>query len=355
MRAAVAVSLVLAVLVPAAGAVSAATRQVRLSDTAIAPARIDIAAGDSVRWLNTGKLPHRVASSSNAWTAFVVRPGAGKSIRFAAPGCHPYKVDGRRSGLVAVSSPCGGGGGGTSTPGQAVYRYDVTVEGRAHTVQRHSGDTGTLNNANGTVDLELAWKSTFRNASVKKVAVANTFVIVNTGGLFAAGATAVKFTYKHARETSYGPCQGTFSFPALASRLRVAGSRTSSGAEFTVGSQVVAAATLFNKMVGTQKAACKDYYDEPRWLEFQGAPEPDVVRGGLTWGDVDPISTLTVSVERKAPRIFFPLDKLQSGRGFVIQTGPLKNEGPCHFGVLAPTCTERFEGFLRITFTPRRP
>jgi plastocyanin len=341
-----------------AGATTEATKDVRVTDAALDPVQVEVAVGDSVRWRNLGTRAHTVVSDSGAWTAFTLKRGRTKIVRFREAGCFRYKVDGRVRGRVAVAASCasggGGGGGGGQSPGETKYRYDITVTGRAHTVQRHSGDEPGIYDNNGTVDVDLAWKSTYRNVALKKVSSgADSFVLTNAGGLFGRGATDLKFTYNHARQNSLGPCKGSFSLAALASRVRVAGYRGAGlGNQFGFGSQMLLgpSATLAKRI----DAAC-EYSDEPRWIEFQGSPEPDIVRGGLTWHDVDPIIGLSVDVERKSSRSFSPLTRLAEGAGFTIQTGPIRNQGPCHFGSLARVCTETFEGFLVVKFVPRRP
>jgi len=345
-----------AALLPAfAGASTQATREVRITDTAVTPFQVNIAVDDSARWRNQGKRPHSVVSDTGAWTPFLLRPGRTKTIRFREAGCYNYKVDGRIRGRVAVASSCaggGGGGGGNQPPGPRTFRYDITVTGRAHTKQQHSGDTPGPG-ANGTVDLLLTWKATYRSVALKKVSGgADNFVISNAGGRFGRGTTDLTFTYNHARQGRLGPCAGDFAFKALASRVRAAGHQFpgSTGTGFTFGSQLLfgPASTLSKRI----ESAC-DYWAEPRWIEFQGFPEPDIVRGGLTWADVDPITLLSVDVARTSSRMFSPLNRLAVGDGFRIQTGPIRNRGPCHFGSLARVCTETFEGSLVVKFVKR--
>lgn len=342
-------ALLAAALLPAvAGATSSATREVRITDTAVDPVEARIAVGDSVRWRNTGSRAHSVVSDTGAWTPFVLRPRRTKSIRFRKAGCYRYKVDGRIRGRVAVAASCGGGGG---TTGPGTFRYDITVTGRAHTKQQHSGDTPGPG-ANGTVDLLLTWKATYRNVALKKVSTgADNFIITNAGGMFGRGSTDLTFTYNHARQNTLGPCQGSFSLKSLASRANASGFRgLGLGNEFNFGSQLLLGpATTFSNRI---ESAC-DYSDEPRWIEFQGFPEPDIVRGGLTWTDVDPITLLSFSVKRKSSRNFSPLTRLSQGDGFTIQTGPIRNQAKCHFGSLARVCTETFEGSLVVKFVKR--
>jgi plastocyanin len=359
MRVLLALSLLaVGLLAATAGATSLATRDVRLTDSALSPVEARIAVNDSVRWRNDGSKLHKVASDTSAWPSFSLRPQKSKSVRFAKAGCYRYKVDGKISGRVAVSASCAGTGTGPPPPpstGATIYRYDITVIGDAHTVQRHSGDTSSTT-TNGTVDVELVWKSTYRNVAFKKTVVgADLFTIVPAGSLFARGTTDITFTYNHARQEPWGPCQGNFSMKALASHTSLVGSRAPPlGNTFAFSSQMLLApAQTISKRIDS---ACPEYSDEPRWIEFQGSPEPDIVRGGLTWADVStPITLVTVSAERKSARIFSPLDRLSQGNGFTFQTGPVRNQGPCHYGAIAPVCTETFKGSLVVKFVPRRP
>lgn len=246
-----------------------------------------------------------------------------------------------------------GAGTPLTSSDRTTYRYDVTVTGRAHTAQRHSGDQPGRYSRNGTVDLELVWTSTFRNVTLKKISSgADTFVIGHAGGLYDGGTTDVTFSYDHARQDPWGPCAGSFSLEALPSRVVVGGYRDrSAGRKLTFLSQLRSAPA--GALEDRIRSACK-HADEPRWIELQGAREPDLVRGGLTWRDVDPITLLTVSVERTSARQFSLLSRLARGEGFTIQTGVIRNEGPCHFGTLAPVCVETFEGALTVKLVPRR-
>lgn len=361
MRALLLLSLVaVGLLAAAAGAQDLATRDVRLTDSALSPVEAGIAVNDSVRWRNDGSKPHKVVSDTRAWTSFTVRPGKSKSVRFAKSGCYRYKVDGQIRGRVAVAASCGAAG--TPPPpstGTTIYRYDITVSGNAHTVQRHSGDTrppSLGNNTNGTSDVELVWKSTYRNVAFKKTptGVADGFTLTPAGSLFARGTTDVIFSYNHAREGEvWGPCRGNFSMKALASRTSTIGSRGPPlGNTFTFSSQMLnGPAAAISKRIDTE---CPEYSDEPRWID-SGRDDSTIVRGGLTWRDVsDPITLVTVQVERKSSRLFSPLDRLSQGDGFTIQTGAIRNEEKCQIGPLSPVCTETFKGSLAVKFAPRR-
>ena len=346
-------------LTAAAGAHGLVTRDVRLTDTALRPVEVAIAVNDSVRWRNDGRQTHKVASDTRAWTPFTLRPGRTKSVRFARAGCYRYKVDGKLKGRVAVSASCGSAGTPPPPPsgtGPTIYRYDITVTGRARTVQRISGDTrppSLGNNTNGTIDVDLGWKSTYRNVAFKKTTVgADAFTIVPAGSLFSRGTTDITFTYNHAREGVWGPCQGNFSMQALASRTSTTGSRGPPlGNTLQFYSQMLLgpAMTISNRI----RSACPKYSDEPVWIE-SGREVRYIVRGGLTWEDVsDPITLVTVGVKRKSARIFFPLDRLSQGDGFTIQTGPVRNQTSCAEGG-PPFCAETFNGFLIVKFVPRR-
>ncbi len=343
----------------AAGAKDIAARDVRLTDSALAPVEASIAVNDSVRWLNQGAKPHTIVSDTRAWTSFTLRPRKSRSVRFTRAGCYRYKVDGKMSGRVAVSASCGGTGTSPPPPpstGPTIYRYDITVTGDAHTVQRISGDTRPPdlgNNTNGTIDVELVWKSIYRNVAFKKTTVSSdVFTLVPAGSLFARGTTNIVFSYNHAREGVWGPCRGNFSMKTLASRTSLTGSRGPPlGNTFSFSSQMLnGPAETVSKRV---RSECPKYSDEPVWIESR-REYSYIVRGGLTWTDVsDPITLVTVQVERKSPRIFSPLDRLSQGDGFTIQTGAIRNESRCAEGG-PPFCAETFTGSLVVKFVPRR-
>jgi plastocyanin len=101
------VGLVAAVLV--AGAISAVVQpRVIVTDRSLSPKKLTVAAGSRVSWLDRGKLPHTVVSTTRGWPRFTLRPGKTKAVRLARPGRYPYRVDARRSGLiVVVPSPRG--------------------------------------------------------------------------------------------------------------------------------------------------------------------------------------------------------------------------------------------------------
>lgn len=344
---------VLATLVAGGSTATASTRPVVLTDTAIFAPKVTIHHGDSVRWVNVGKVPHRVVSKSGAWPPFALARLASKTIRFPRAGCFPYTVDGRRAGLVAVDLGCGAsrGSGGV---GQTIYHYDVTIVGHAHTVQNHSGDTRQPS-ANGIVDLTMDWTSTYRNVAVKKISVGGMLVIGTVGGLVP-GTSSTVFKYIHDRQPPLGKCDGTESEDALDSRLLLAGSHIKTGFSFRFSSELTTAAgtTLFMRITDAQKSDCNGYSDEPRWRNIGGGKLPLIVRDGVTWQDVDPLTALPVAAARTAPTLFSPLDELEHGESFTLETGSLLQAAPCHFGVLAPRCSEMFEGSLKVTFTRRR-
>lgn len=64
--------------------------EVRIADFVFAPARVEIRAGDSIRWVNRDIAPHTATATGGAWdTGSLDQHEAGRII-FEAPGEHPY-------------------------------------------------------------------------------------------------------------------------------------------------------------------------------------------------------------------------------------------------------------------------
>jgi plastocyanin len=98
---------VAALSVAAAGAATAATFRVSITDTAFTPKTVTVTAGDTVTWRNDGKQNHQVVASSGAFASPVLRPGQSYSFRFTGEGRHAYRdaLKPSLTGTVVVKAP----------------------------------------------------------------------------------------------------------------------------------------------------------------------------------------------------------------------------------------------------------
>ncbi len=76
---------------PGAGhGATAAAATVRMSASAFLPARVDVLAGETVRWRNDGLGPHTVTAADGGWDAGSLAPGEEHAHAFAATGTAAY-------------------------------------------------------------------------------------------------------------------------------------------------------------------------------------------------------------------------------------------------------------------------
>ena len=66
--------------------------EVDQTEYAFAPAQLTINAGDTVRWVNRGALPHNTTADSGAWASpLLMAPGVSFSHTFTAAGTFSYR------------------------------------------------------------------------------------------------------------------------------------------------------------------------------------------------------------------------------------------------------------------------
>jgi plastocyanin len=79
---------------------------VDIRDGAFEPNRLEVRAGDAVRWQNLGERPHSVTSEDGAFDSGVLELGDGFEVRFDTPGTYGYRSVGEgdeaMTGLVVV-------------------------------------------------------------------------------------------------------------------------------------------------------------------------------------------------------------------------------------------------------------
>ncbi|MDQ5820695.1 MAG: hypothetical protein M3540_04560 [Actinomycetota bacterium] len=308
------------------------------------PVQANVLVNGKVTWRNRDRTARRVKSDTNAWAAFTLRPGRSKTVTFRRRGCFRYKVDGRARGAVAVATACAGGGGGGGSSATVIYRYDVALVGHVKETQTTTGERSDLN---GTLTLALDWRGTFTNVAVKKYTLGTTLLIGMNTGLFASGTMSGTHDFSDSRGPNVGPCQGRVTIPQSGARFFVIGNRfpATPSSEFILAAQMLLepGTAMFTRIYAAQEGACKGFSKGLPDFPFE---EKDVQ--GLT---VLPfVELLQMNAERRdgAGRLWFPLDRLQNGQGFTIDTGLVTGPTPCG----ATTCTS--EGQLKITLTPRR-
>jgi plastocyanin len=100
-------------LVPAAlalataGPALAATKTVQIRAGGFVPTRVDIASGDSIRWINVDKVNHQVVSDRGLFASPILRPGNTYTRTFDQGATHRYHdgLEPAERGVVVVKGP----------------------------------------------------------------------------------------------------------------------------------------------------------------------------------------------------------------------------------------------------------
>lgn len=74
---------------PGAGGPPPATHEVDIRGFTFSPARLEVAAGDTVVWINHDVVPH-TATSGDAWDTGTLAAGASRRLVLDRVGEHPY-------------------------------------------------------------------------------------------------------------------------------------------------------------------------------------------------------------------------------------------------------------------------
>ena len=144
----------------------AAEKVVTVTAAGISPAPVEVAVGDSVRWVNQDAARHRFRTSSGPEGFDIdLDPGASGSFTFTLPGTYQYGDERNRDnpsyrGTIVVAGDVGGGGATGNeirmanrvfTPGRLSVPVGTTVtflndDGRDHTATDRAGafDSGTM-------------------------------------------------------------------------------------------------------------------------------------------------------------------------------------------------------------------
>ncbi len=80
-----------------------------MAEFSFTPPSLTIQVGDTVRWQNTGRVPHTTTSDTGVWDSGTLSPGGSFSRQFMTPGTYTYmcrfhQAQGMR-GTITVSAP----------------------------------------------------------------------------------------------------------------------------------------------------------------------------------------------------------------------------------------------------------
>jgi hypothetical protein len=339
----------LAGLVLAGVASAARTATVTVRDSSLAPARVRVDAGGTVTWRNAGARSHRLASSTGAFAAFSLAPGARKAVRFTRNGAHRYTVDGSRCGIVYVGVPlgpgCSGGGGATAPPppnGTKIYTYNVVVKGSLK-------NEGFVDDSDGrryqTWTRDYQWTSTFTNFKFKVISYNNgrNFIGVNAAGRAVASTARVTekwvyFWHPHVLSPPNADCAGEVSGVAR-STLAVA-----------VGNPTTPNYYVISQLPNAWDKTTEIQADCNTWVPPTTQTTEFTTSDGSTV-DVD-VGTLTIDSQRRTGGLRNPAGALANGRSFTLDSGVHVSEKSTCEGACSGklTMTERY-----ITTFTRRP
>jgi hypothetical protein len=315
-----------------AGSVGAATNaRVTITDSSLTPQVARISPGGKVTWTNTGRLPHVVVSTTNAFKPFLLKPQRTKTLAFARAGSYPYLVDGKRCGYVVAGGgpkgkPCKIIGGGGSPPppppppdfGQKTLRYDIDIIASLHTVETFSGSNNPGNN--GVLERELNWKGTWRKVELEVYTGEDT-VLSTKLGTETRGSITGQFKWSETRPNN-GPCSGTVDYTRQKAKAVLSGGKPKRGQRYAAFDAFAVSSSAIDQLTSTrQRAACNGNESGlPRW----GDSETRLIVQGvdITHPPGLSIHPMDTRWNRKAARgTPFPLDRLLEGRGFTLDSG----------------------------------
>lgn len=335
---------------------SAHPATVVIEDGRLRPATVVIPPGEQVVWKNRGERSHRVASLTGSWPTFTVAPGAARSVPFRRAGRFPYRLDGRRRGLVLVGARV------RAIPpppaGTRIHRYDVTatVRARYRELQPRDPDPRLV----GSQDVVLAWVHRFPKLRVRVLAVAGLVQVVSLPAS-ERGTVRPRLSFQETRTLLSGPCRGRVVFPAYRSRLFIHGASALRGirARFDAGAQIASvtlAGDVYDRTLAAQRTACRGTATDPPVGPRGAATFPRWILGDITSAHGvllrepgNPFSTLTTNLQRRGGgRLPFPVDHLAAGRSFTVDSGIRLDVASCGEG-----CSAHGEGRIRWVFRRR--
>jgi hypothetical protein len=314
--------LVLSVLAIAGFAVAGASGKglgrVTLRDSSLTPTVVKIGVGSAVAWTNRGLHSHRVASTTNAWHAFVLAAGKSRALTFPKAGTYPYLVDGKRPGVVLVLQSIGATSPTTPSSG-TTYHYRVTIHVTTHYERT---DTSRPEDADST---DVEWQGTWPDVAVRANVYGSTITVSGVG--VATGRIDATATWSHRDPRAGGPCSDTFQDSAPA-RLTLLGFSKPPGVHSFLSEMVTYPAEAFLlKVAKQQQGECKGYETSgpASWnlgdlgLRLQGP-------SGL---NVEPAEdALRLHLDNDRAPVPYPIDLLAHGDSFNFETLPQTTQGP---------------------------
>ncbi len=319
-----------AAVLPAAASGTSATR-VAVAEQSVTPRTAYTRLGGTVEWTNVGGNPHRVVSTTRAWTAFTLAPGANHRVTFKRVGRYPYRIDGARTAAVVVSGGGGGGAGGGqggggsgSPPGERRVSYDVTIS-----VNAFSEVTTPLGSAGTEVrNREVTWTGSWQNVTFriiagpdgKPVAVLTTKPILS--GTIQASS---KYSY-HDPPALYQAveCAGSLATQTYRGRLSmIVYPRLGTASKMTFLAQPADGGSAWARTVdAVEEGRCDDH------VAIIGGTAFDFkTKDGIAFSPNAELLTLDWEQSGPAVRPPFPIAQLLAGRSFGIESGKQADGG----------------------------
>ena len=295
--------------VAVAGATGMRAARVTLTDTTVTPTVVRVGVGSAVVWTNRGAHRHRVASTTGVWGAFVLGTGASHSVTFRKAGAYPYRVDGKRPGVVLVlaSLPATSTGTGSFLK---PYHYRVTVHVVTHFDRA---------DADGKDSNDVEWRGTWPDVVVK-VGVNGADITAATTAL-AKGRIDAQDAWSHSDPKTGGPCSDTYqdSTPA---QLSLNGNTHRPTVHFVLGQLGPSPVdTFLRKVAEQQQGECKGFGTSgPQSWNLGDLSRKLLGPSGLT-ADPDE-GLLMLSLESRRAPTPYPLDLLAHHDSFQFQTEP---------------------------------
>lgn len=128
---------------------AAASRSVRIIDFNFQPSKIEVVAGDTITWTNSGDEPHTATADNDSFDTGRLRPGDRKTLTFDDVGEIPYvcEIHPSMEGTVTVVPADNGGGGGGSggtSPSGSGGGGGATTSGSGFDTGSTASDGGSL-------------------------------------------------------------------------------------------------------------------------------------------------------------------------------------------------------------------
>jgi plastocyanin len=171
-----------AVALATAGPALAATKNVQIRASGFVPAKVEINAGDSVKWTNVDKVNHQVVSDRGLFASSILRPGQTYTRTLNQGGTYRYHdgLEPTEKGTIVVKGPPPSVSIGATTP-VVTYGTGITLAGVVSSLQ-----------PNETVQV---YAQPFGSASYVLAAT----VLTGTGGTWSYATRPEVLTYYKAR------------------------------------------------------------------------------------------------------------------------------------------------------------